>query len=185
LDKTETERLRGRKRWKFDMKSNPDNATELTAISLEIDDESSGVPSVKIVSKLRRVPDWALNNLPDTTYEKVKFWTLVLSGVVVVRTILFIVFLLCGGLCGVVAAIGVDPDPQKPWPKWRTWVAAPIMFFSRCLLFCAGFHWIEIDDRQKTKGQMVVIGEAHFPPSPYTISPYPFRARSSQLPTPD
>lgn len=128
------------------MNNDPDNATELTQISLDIDDPGSGVPCVKLKSKLRKVPDWALNDLPDSTYEKVKFWTLVLSGVVLIRVVLFIVFLLLGGLCGLVAAIGVDPDPQKPWPRWRTWVATPIMFFSRCLLFCAGFHWIEIGE---------------------------------------
>jgi len=140
------------------MTTETQDATELTQISLSIDDQHDpAVPYIKNKKKLRKVKDWAVNDLPSNNYETAKFWILMLSGVVVVRFVLFITFLLLGGLCGVVAAIGAPKDPNTPWPKWRTWIASPISFFARCLLFSAGFHYIDVLDKQKTKGQMVVI----------------------------
>jgi len=107
---------------------------------------------------IAKTPDPFKNDLPSSSYETFKFWFLVLSGIVLVRIVLFIIFLLLGGLCGVIAAIGAPTDMSIPWPKWRTYLASPISPLARLLLFCVGFHWLEIDDRQKTKAQTIVIG---------------------------
>lgn len=76
--------------------------------------------------------------------------------IIPIRAIFFVFFLICGGLCGFIAALGAPEDLNIPYPKWRKALATPTMFFARCLLLCADFHWIEVDDRQKTKGQIIV-----------------------------
>ncbi len=107
-----------------------------------------------------RVPktsDPFLNDLPSNSYETFKFWFLTLTGIAIARFVLFIVVLLIGGGIGCLASIGAPKGLDVPWPRWRTLVASPISFCARILLFCIGFHWITIDDRQKKKGQVVVI----------------------------
>ena len=97
--------------------------------------------------------------------------------IIPIRAIFFVFFLICGGLCGFIAALGAPEDLNIPYPKWRKALATPIMFFARCLLLCAGFHWIEVDDRQKTKGQIIVaaphvsLTDSFFVPSYFLASP--------------
>ena len=67
--------------------------------------------------------------------------------------------ILCiAGFIGFLSAIKAPTALDVPWPLWRKRMASPISFLARLLLFAVGFHYIEVDDRQKTKGQVVVIG---------------------------
>jgi lysophosphatidylcholine acyltransferase/lyso-PAF acetyltransferase len=106
--------------------------------------------------KIEKTSDPFKNDLPDTTYSKIKF--VLLTPLAIVRGIMFIVFLLLGGFFGVLASLGAPQDMKTSWPFWRRILASPISPLARCLLFSIGFHWIEIDDRQKTKAQTIVIG---------------------------
>ena len=97
------------------------------------------------------------NPIPRSAYESFKFWFIVLSGILFLRVIVFITMLLLGGFFGCLAAIGAPKDLSIPYPWWRRALAAPISPLARILLFSLGFHWISVDDRQKTKGQVIVI----------------------------
>ena len=108
--------------------------------------------------KLPKTHDPFFNDLSDAPYEKFKFWFFLLSGLALVRLVLFIVILCIAWLIGFFASIKAPIDLDEPWPSWRRKMAWPISPLARLLLFSVGFHNIEIDDRQKTKSQIVVIG---------------------------
>ncbi|GMH84996.1 hypothetical protein TrST_g12830 [Triparma strigata] len=136
-----------------------DDESELQSIVLDVDEpeagDFSGLQKNRVT--LPKTYDWAKNDLKDNDYEKAKFWFFLLSGLALVRLVCFVVILCLAGFIGFLAALGAPIEMDQPWPAWRTRVASPISFLARILLFTVGFHWIEVDDRQKTKGQVVVI----------------------------
>ena len=119
--------------------------TELTSITIKLADDNAKDKKEEKLKNPVSLPASHIgfvNDPPSDLYNNIKFWFLICSGVVLVRAIFFIFFLVCGGTCGVLASIGVPEDLSIPRPRWRKIVASPIMLFARMLLFCAGFHWV-------------------------------------------
>ena len=128
------------------------------------------------------------NNLQVNAYETMKFWFLLLSGVAIARILVFVVVLLIAGSFGALVSFGASKDPKVPFGKRRHYLAKAISLLARvsekkrsdphslfCLqlthfifishpvspqvmLFSLGFHWITIDNREKTKANVVAVG---------------------------
>ncbi|GMI61474.1 hypothetical protein ScalyP_jg2993 [Parmales sp. scaly parma] len=98
------------------------------------------------------------NNLQVNAYETMKFWFLLLSGVAIARILVFVVVLLIAGSFGALVSFGASKDPKVPFGKRRHYLAKAISLLARVMLFSLGFHWITIDNREKTKANVVAVG---------------------------
>jgi len=107
---------------------------------------------------ITRVLNVFKNDLQDTHYEKFKFWFLLLSGIALLRLIIFILVLLLAGISGFFITLGASKDPTVPFGPIRQKAAGIISVLARIMLFSLGFHRIKMTNNEVTRTNVCVVG---------------------------